>query len=57
MADHELTPEQREYFRRVELIDGDGSLRESITLSKRRLKSNGTEVVRGLSRVRGFTKD
>lgn len=57
MADHELTPEQREYFRRVELIDGDGSLRESITLSKRRLKSNGTEVVRGLSRVRGFSKD
>ena len=57
MADHDLTPEQHEYFRRVELIDGDGSLREAIIVSKRRLKSNGTEVVRGISRVRGFTAD
>lgn len=55
MPNNELTPEQQEYFRRVELIDADGSLRDSISVSKTRLKSNQTEIVRGINRVRGFS--
>lgn len=52
----DLTPRQEQYFDILESLDPSPELQRSIELAKEDLRrANGDNVVRGLTRVKGFT--
>lgn len=57
MGDRELTPRQEEYFRLLEQLDPSKGMKRVIEDAKHDLRGSESEVVRGLSRVKGFTHE
>jgi DNA-directed RNA polymerase specialized sigma54-like protein len=51
----ELTSPQEEYFRILASLDSNGELHETIEDAKEDLRNSNDRVVRGLTRVKGFT--
>lgn len=51
----DLTSPQEEYFRILESLDPEGDLHEAIEDAKEDLRHTNDQVVRGLTRVKGFT--
>lgn len=50
-----LTPRQLDYFKTLEAMNPSENLRRSIEAAKDDLRHDQGGVVRGLSRVKGFT--
>lgn len=55
MGDDELTQRQLDYFNTLESLSPNESLRRNIEAAKDDLKHEHGGVVRGLTRVKGFT--
>lgn len=51
----ELTSPQEEYFRILASLDPNGELHETIEDAKEDLRHSNDRVVRGFTRVKGFT--
>ena len=57
MAIGKLTPGQEDYFRTLERLDISDDFRRSIEDTKNELREENATIVRGESRVKGFTRN
>ncbi len=54
---HELSKEEERYFRTLQKLDPSDDMRRIVEHAKQDLRERETHVVRGLTRVKGFTAE